>query len=274
MDVAPRYLGQNSFLARRDPRVLIVVPALTVVVATQLHDPREMIIMALLAFGFYLLARIPFAAVRRNWAFVAFFVLITAGLNGLVFGAGADSAVDDSPVLGAIPVVGIPITVKSISYASTLLLRFLAIAMTGFPLAFCVRPGDLAVGFARLGLPARFAYGIDLTFRFLPSAAASLRDTQEAQRLRGYQPPPTYNPIRKLLNVRPLMIPLTVNSLIDAEEVADALDLRGFGSSKRSWLRTLRMQPADWLVLGFFVGLAVAATVINITRVALLPPLW
>ena len=274
MDVTPRFLAEGSFLARRDPRILILVPALTVVAAAQVHDPRLMIILTMLSFGYYLLSGIGFRLVWRNWAIVGVFVLILATLNGLVVGATRADQAGNSPVFGELPLFGLPITGYSVSYAVTLMLRFLTIATTGFPLAFAMRPGDLAVAFARLGLPARFAYGIDLTFRFLPSAATALRETKEAQRLRGFEPPPTRNPVRRLMNVKPLMIPLTVNSLIDAEEVADALDLRAFGTGKRTWLRVLRMQPTDWVLLGFVLFLAALATVINISRIDLLPSMW
>ena len=42
----------------------------------------------------------------------------------------------------------------------------------GFPVAFCIAPSDFGVTFARLGVPEKFAFGVDLTFRFIPSLAA------------------------------------------------------------------------------------------------------
>ncbi|POH62262.1 hypothetical protein C3B61_15355 [Cryobacterium zongtaii] len=272
MEVSPRYLAGRSFLGRRDPRVLIGVPALTVVVAAQVEDLRVMAALVVIAFAYYASARIPLREVRSNWTFVLVFVLIMAGINGIIVGAQASATSDDNATLATIPLIGVPVTIGSISYATNLTLRFLAIAATGFPLAFSIRPGDLAVAFARLGLPSRFAYGIDLTFKFLPSTAASLAETIAAQRLRGYEPPPTHNPIKKVLQLRPLMVPVTVNSFIDAEDVVDALDLRGFGTQKRTWLRQLRFGAVDYLVVGFFLLLALLATTASLT--GRMPALW
>jgi energy-coupling factor transport system permease protein len=153
-----------------------------------------------------------------------------------------------------------------------MLLRFLALVAVGFPLAFAIRPGDLAVAFARLGVPARFAYGIDLTFKFLPSAAANLQETAAAQRLRGYERAETRNPVRRLREVAPLMVPVTITSFVDAEDTVDALDLRGFGTAKRTWLREIRYTPADWTVTALAVLLAVAASVASIA--GLMPSAW
>src|SRR5258705_1341654 len=84
---APRYLAGDSFLGRRDPRVLILVPALTVVTVAQIRDLRMMVAAVVVAVGYYASARIPFDAVRANWAFVGVFVGLLAGVNGLIVGA-------------------------------------------------------------------------------------------------------------------------------------------------------------------------------------------
>ena len=76
------------------------------------------------------------------------------------------------------------------------MLRFLAFVASGFPVAFAVAPADLGVSFAWLGVPVKFAFAIDLTFRFIPSLAADLRTTMDAQRVRGYDwERPAANPI-------------------------------------------------------------------------------
>lgn len=261
MDVAPRYLGAGSFLAGRDPRVLVLVPLVAVVAAAQVRDLRLMLVLFVVALGYYRAASIPFREVYRNWLVVGFFIVVMSSINGLV--VGAQEASEEAQVLARLG--PLPVSVESVSYAGTLVLRMLSLALVGFPLAFAVQPGDLSVAFARLGLPDRFAWAIDLTFRFLPSMAANLTQTRDAQRLRGYAPPPTRNPVRKLLDVRPLVAPLTVNALVDAEEVADALDLRGFGSQRRSWLRELHFGPSDWAVLGLFLALAAATTAASVT---------
>ena len=45
------------------------------------------------------------------------------------------------------------------------------------------------------------------------------------------------------------------------------MDLRGFGTGKRSWLRHLAFERTDWLVIGFFGALFLVATILGFTGV-------
>ena len=67
-------------------------------------------------------------------------------------------------------------------------------------------------------------------------------------------------------------MPVTVGAFVDAEDVADALDLRGFGAQRRTWLRTLRFDAADFLLIGLFLFAAVVATAASVS--GHMPGLW
>ena len=60
MNVAPRYLGRGSWLARRDPRVLILVAILTAITVPQVWDLRIAIPLLVIAQVYYRAAAIPF----------------------------------------------------------------------------------------------------------------------------------------------------------------------------------------------------------------------
>ena len=50
---------------------------------------------------------------------------------------------------------------------------------------------------------------------------------------------------------------MLVATLHAVERLAMALEARGFGGpAKRSWLRPLRLRPADWLALGLVLAVA------------------
>ncbi|HET8776268.1 MAG TPA: hypothetical protein VFN76_01280, partial [Candidatus Limnocylindria bacterium] len=69
MNIAPRYLGRGSWLARRDPRLLFVGLALFVFAVIQVWDLRILAGLALIAALYYRSAGIPFRAVRIQWAY-------------------------------------------------------------------------------------------------------------------------------------------------------------------------------------------------------------
>jgi len=267
MNVAPRYLGRGSWLARRDPRVLILALAAYVLAAVQVWDLRLLAPMALAAVVYYGSARIPWRAVRANWAYISFFITFIVLVNTVLTGGelrGFREA--DLHIYFRLPLLNTPISAEMLSYAGAQLLRFGSMAAMGFPIAFAMAPGDIGPTFARLRVPYKFAYALDLTFRFLPSLGADMQTTMDAQRIRGYEWDRTPGgPIGRLRKLGPLLVPVTINAIVGAEDTIDAMDLRGFGTGRRTWLRQLAYDRVDLLVLGGFVSLLVAITILSLT---------
>jgi energy-coupling factor transport system permease protein len=268
VNFAPRYLGRGSWLARRDPRVLVLGVVFFVFTAIQVWDMRLMALLLVLALAYYRSARIPFREVRRQWLIAIVFVSL------LVFGNGifASGRVQRLPVdavqhiYGYLPLLGTPISAESVAFAVTQFIRFMAMVAVGFPLAFAIDPGAFGVTFARLGVPYRFAFAIDLTWRFIPSFAADFRTTMDAQRVRGMDLGERVGgPLARLRRQIPILVPTIVNAIAGAEDTIDAMDLRGFGTGRRTWLRELLLDPTDRLVLAGFAVLFIVATVAGFT---------
>jgi energy-coupling factor transport system permease protein len=177
-------------------------------------------------------------------------------------GSTADVPIEHAHILTRVPLLGTPISAESLSLAGTLFLRYLAMATIGFPVAFAVAPSDFGVAFRRLGVPDKFAFAIDLTFRFLPSLSADFQTTVDAQRIRGFDwAAGKAGPLARLRRSVPVVVPTVVNAIAGAEDTIDAMDLRGFGIGKRTWYRHLRFDRTDWLVIGAFAALLLAVTV-------------
>ena len=268
MNFAPRYLGRGSWLAQRDPRILVLAVVCFVFAAIQVWDLRLMIVLAAIAFAYYRSARIPFREVRRLWLFAVVFISLLVFGNGII----ASGRVQRLPegwvehVYGYLPVLGSPISAENLVFAVTQFLRFMAMVAIGMPLAFAIDPGAFGVTFARLGVPSRWAFAIDLTWRFIPSFAADLRTTIDAQRVRGMELDDSRGGfLTRLRRQAPILVPTVVNAIAGAEDTIDAMDLRSFGSGPRTWLRELRFDRTDRLVLAFFVGLFVVATLAGFT---------
>jgi energy-coupling factor transport system permease protein len=267
VNITPRYLGRGSWLSRRDPRLLVLVLVCYIFAATQVWDLRVLLLMAVLAGLYYRSAGIPWRSVRANWAYVAFFVSFIVIVNTLLTGGELRGFVaSDLHIYFRLPLLGTPISAEMLSYATAQLLRFGSMAAMGFPLAFAVAPGDIGPTFAGLRIPYKFAYGLDLTFRFVPSLAADMRTTMDAQRIRGYEwDRAPGGPIGRMRRLGPLLVPVTINAIVGAEDTIDAMDLRAFGTGRRTWLRELAYGPVDLAVLAGFIGLLIAVTVLSLT---------
>jgi energy-coupling factor transport system permease protein len=262
MNITPRFLGRGSWLARRDPRVLLLVIVLFIFTMVQAWDIRLVLVLAGIALAYYRAAGIPFAAVRRNWVFAVTFFTLLVVLNSIITGDRVRGmGITVVHTYFTIPVLGTPVSAESLTYAACQWLRYLAMVTVGFPLAFCIAPTDLGTAFAKLGVPEKFAFGLDLTFRFIPSLAVEYRETIDAQRVRGYEPVGRGGPLSRLRGMIPILTPLTIGAITGAEDTIDAMDLRGFGTGKRTWLRELRLDRTDYLVLAFFLALFVFVTI-------------
>lgn len=264
MNFAPRYLGRGSWLAQRDPRVLVLAVVCFVFAAIQVWDVRLMLGLLVLAFAWYRSARIPFREVRRLWLFATIFISLLVFGNGIIASGRVQRLPDgwEQHVYLLLPVLGSPISAENVTFAVTQYLRFMSMIAIGMPLAFAIHPEVLGVTFARLGVPSRFAFAIDLTWRFIPSFAADLRTTLDAQRVRGMDfAPRARGPIERLRRQIPVVVPTVVNAIAGAEDTIDAMDLRGFGTGPRTWLRELRLERTDRIVLAGFGALLLGATV-------------
>jgi energy-coupling factor transport system permease protein len=264
VNIAPRYLGRGSWLARRDPRVLVLIVALFIIAAIQVWDGRLMAVLLLLSLLYYRTAGIRFADVRRNWIAALTLLTIVVLVNTVLTG----NRLEDMQVhpFFKIPLIGTVVSAESLTYAASQWMRYVAMVAVGFPVAFCVAPADFGVAFARLGIPEKFAVGVDLTFRFLPSLAADYQQTIDAQRIRGHDPSTKRGgPVARLRGIVPLLTPLTVNAIAGAEDTIDAMDLRAFGTGKRTWLRHLMFDRTDRLMLIGFAALALTLTIAGFT---------
>jgi energy-coupling factor transport system permease protein len=265
MNIAPRYLGRGSWLARRDPRTIILVVALIGITVIQIWDIRIVLAFLAAAFVWYRSARIPFAMVRRQWLFVTVFVSLIVLWNTILTGGEVGDIIrDEMHVLFYLPLLGTPISAETLSYGATQFARFFTFATLGFTMAYSIAPADLGVSFARLKVPEKFAYAIDLTFRFMPSLASDLGATMDAQRVRGHEwDKGKGGPITKVRRTVPLVVPLTMNAIVNAEDTIDAMDLRAFGTGKRTWFRELVYDRTDRVILAGVVALLVTFTVLG-----------
>jgi len=232
----------------------------------QVFDLRIALVLLALALVYYGTARIPRRSVRGSWAFVLTFLTVLVTFNtlfagGLVGGLRAE----DLHILFRLPVLGTPISAEALSFGATQMVRYLCFTAVRFPIAYAVAPGDLGAALARLRIPDKFAVGVDLTFRFIPSLAADLRTTIDAQRVRGYEwDRGSRNPVARLRRSGPIMLPLTMNALVNAEDTIDAMDLRAFGTGRRTWLRHLALDRDDVMLLAIAAAIFATITVLNV----------
>ena len=179
VNIAPRYLGRGSWLARRDPRVLILASSSSSSPSSRSGTCAHRVRSCWSLVGRLLPLRRdpvrdspPELGVRRSCSSV----LVVREHDHRRRSRSRASRRTDLHVSSRCRCSARRSPPSRSSYAITQFMRYLAMATIGFPLAFAIAPADFGVTFRRLGVPEKFAFGIDLTFRFLPSLARRLPD--------------------------------------------------------------------------------------------------
>ena len=129
------------------------------------------------------------------------------------------------------------LTYERIWFAFCQILRITSISAVFIIIPFSMDPRLYGVTFKGLGLPDKVAYTMELAFRYVPTLARDFNVTLDAQKARGYELERMGGSLFQLLTrIAPLIVPVTMNSIMTGEDVTNAMDLRCFGTHPRTWL--------------------------------------
>lgn len=120
----------------------------------------------------------------------------------------------------------------NIYYSLSMVLRLLALVNVFMVFLRTTSPEDLAYSLYRLGLPYDFVLAFTMSLRFIPTMFKDIQAVIDAQRARGLETEKG-NPIKRARNYIPIFIPLIVNAIRRARSVAETMESRAFGASKK-----------------------------------------
>lgn len=248
-----QFLPGSSWLHRLDPRCKLLLLGCFTPGLFCLRQWQTQLPMALLVACLPAAVGLP----RRLFSAALLGVLPLAMLS-LTFQA----------VLGAGPKVG-PFSLMGLEEGGMLALRLVQLAvlaqllaLTTSPIGMCDALEQLLRPLGRLGLPYRdLALAFTIAWRFIPVLALEGDRLLKAQLARGaaWEEGPWH---RRLLTLTGLLTPLMLRCFRYAEDLAVALEARGYGQTAHpSRLHPLRWRAADTLLLltgaALLVGLAV-----------------
>ena len=254
-----QYLPLDTPIRRLDPRTRIVGATVFLIGLTFVTSPAGLLLglaAALLAWWF---SRIPAGPLLRGWRATLPFLLILA-LMQVFFRVG-----DDVPEL--LRVGGLVISTGDLWAGIKLILRFTAyIAVLGLATS-TLSASEITRGSEALLRPLTvihfpvhdFVMVVQVTLRFFPLLAQTAERIAKAQASRGADWRPSGNLIQRARQVVPLIVPLFVTSLRRAENMALAMDARGYGSGpSRTSMVELHFRRIDVLIL---LGVAILVVI-------------
>ncbi len=209
-----------------DPRARVIFYVCLTTAVLVVNDWRALVGLAILSGGALIFARVPWERMKRIWLGAVVFIALITALN-LLF--------------------------RSPTEAAQQALRAVAMAAASLAIVLTFDPAELGITFRRMGFPDKFAFALDLTARFVPTLIRDFQITIDAQKARGYELELRDRSLKSILTVgrrfAPIIVPVVVRAVLDAEDRANAMDLRAFGTGPRTWLQTLHLRPRDYALI-------------------------
>lgn len=268
-----KYRPRDTFIQRLDPRTRFIFLACIILALTipDIWDFRIIIPLFFVSLTLFLLARIEWNDVRRALIYIFILVFFIVGLNAVLSGRGGPSSVTNlpSPVVFNVPIIDrlgwvVPITVSKLWFALNQWARMFTMAFLAIPIPYTVDPNIYGITFKQMGVSDKVSFTMDLAFRFLPTFTRDLSTTIDAQRARGYELEKLKGGlVARIRRLAPLVIPVVMQSTVTGEEVIDAMDLRAFGTARRSWLKELHYAPRDYFIIGLGVAIFLTCCILK-----------
>ena len=255
------YVAADSALHRLDPRVKMGAATLLMVLPFAAPGLESTLLLLSFVVAVALLSTAPLPALLRTlrtifWIgfFMFFFYLFTTPGQPLV-------------VLGKITM-----TWEGLLAGGVQIYRLSLLVIVAAILTFTTSPSQLAHGLesllrplVRLGLPVReLTMVLTIALRFVPTLFDEIDNIAKAQRARGIDVV-SRNPWRRVQSWVPMFVPIFVSAFRRAEELATAMEARGFRTAQqRTRLHQLRLTRHD--LAASLVVLAVSLAVLGLER--------
>lgn len=136
-----------------------------------------------------------------------------------------------------------------IEHSLAMTVRFIVL-IESFSLFFLTTSPDmLGLSLEQIGVPYEFCFAFTTAIRFVPVLAKEAQTIMDAQKARGLELEGG-NFIKRVKNYIPILIPLIVNAIRRSLELAEAMESRAWGASKkRTNLYVLKMGARDYLFI-------------------------
>ena len=125
-------------------------------------------------------------------------------------------------------------------------LKLLTLTSVFFAFFITTLPDDLGNSLVKVGMPYVVAFVLSTSLQFVPMIHRKIKNVLDAQRARGIPLEPGWSALR---HYPAFLGPILIQAFQMAEELAEAMEARGFGLPGRTFLKDYLMQTRDWLAL-------------------------
>lgn len=141
----------------------------------------------------------------------------------------------------------LPVTDYGLLTGVAMAARMMAIVLSFLVLLSTTRIQDLVFTMVeKFKVPYDYAFMFMTALRFIPTFLGEVRQVSEAQQARGHAVE-GFNPVKKIRSYAPVAVPLVLVSLNKAENLALAMETRGYSGGRRTYLKKPGVTGSDYI---------------------------
>lgn len=215
-----------------DPRMKFIYVIAIFIAAIAFSHVIPLIILFFIQIPFVLLARVQKQWVRslRGAAFLATFIFVINIVTSFFTNNNT-------------------LTAFNIESALSMTLRFVVLVESFSVFFLTTSPDHLGLALEQTKVPYEFAFAFTTAVRFVPVLAEEAQTIMDAQKARGLELEKG-GLLKRIRNYIPVLIPLIVSAIRRSLELAEAMESRAWGATKkRTNLYLLKLHKGDYALL-------------------------
>jgi energy-coupling factor transport system permease protein len=156
------------------------------------------------------------------------------------------------------------LTAVAVETAVSMTLRFVVLVESFSVFFLTTSPDHLGLALEQSRVPYEFAFAFTTAVRFVPVLAEEAQTIMDAQKARGLELEKG-NFMKRIRNYVPVLIPLIVSAIRRSLELAEAMESRAWGATKkRSNLYALKLHRGDLVLLAIIIGVLAVTVYISL----------
>jgi len=230
-----------------DPRVKFIYVCVVFVAAILFGEILPLLALFLMSLPFVLLAGVQKEWLRslRGAAFLATFIFLVN-------------------IASSFFTSGYVLTAASVESAAAMTLRFVVLVESFSVFFLTTSPDHLGLALEQSRVPYEFAFAFTTAVRFVPVLAEEAQTIMDAQKARGLELEKG-GILKRIRNYVPVLIPLIVSAIRRSLELAEAMESRAWGATKkRTNLYALKFHRGDFALLAVNVALVAVAIYVRL----------
>ncbi|MBX5328216.1 MAG: energy-coupling factor transporter transmembrane component T [Candidatus Bathyarchaeota archaeon] len=153
---------------------------------------------------------------------------------------------------------------ESLEGASAMTLRFIVLVESFSIFFLTTSPDHLGLALEQAHVPYEFCFAFTTAVRFVPVLAEEAQTIMDAQKARGLELE-RGNFLKRIRNYIPILIPLIVSAIRRSLELAEAMESRAWGATKkRTNLYVLKMHRGDMILIALTILILATAIYVRL----------